>query len=129
MLCASVGEHVTEANEKILPKMDTIKRFITHFAAHYWSSKAVFGEAAKAADMDDHANEQEEDAALQLGLSNAAAKKVDDFLPTVSSLGKMLVTILAKIHGGAFDDDFFCHRYSGGYKCSFQFSVGAAFQR
>ena len=35
-----------------------------------------------------------------------SAKAVDDFLPTVSSMGKLLVTILAKTHGGAFDDDF-----------------------
>ena len=48
----------------------------------------------------------EEEASLQQGLSNATAKRFDEFSKTLSTSGKFLASLIAKTHCGVFDDEF-----------------------
>ena len=72
MMLACKGPHVEEAQNHIWSKMETVEQFVNQFAGSK-SAAAVGAGVFEQINMEEV--EQEEEAVLQQGLSNATAKK------------------------------------------------------
>ena len=88
-----------EAKDKILPTLAKFSSFVKY--AEQGQAAAGAGSAEKlSGDVSD------EDSLEEMGVGNAAAKNIDTFAKGLSKSGRLLALLLAKTHGGSFDEDF-----------------------
>ena len=129
MIAASDAPHAGEARSTILPKTGTLDTFVEKFAKTR-SSAAVGAESADAGDQvaSTDAHTDLDGVLLQHGVSDATAAEFDVFHKSLSPTGQLFATILAKTHGGAFDEELLSIAHAESASAAFSFAWSDLFR-
>ena len=120
--------HVDEARTQILPVLATVHDFAQTFAKTKSALTVAVGAQRREsliAEVLDH--EDGEAGQQQLGIANATASKFDAFNKNLSQTGQMFAAMLAKVQGGAYDEEFLQIANSEASAAAFSFAWGDLF--
>ena len=106
MVIASSGAHAEEARDKIFPKMDSCRKFLTAFLPALSEASTSLNSIEAAVGAEDNDEDVSSGAIGSQGMAHAAASKFGTFRSDLTTCGKNLADLLNKTHTGGFNAEF-----------------------